>query len=37
MYIKPEIEVILFQNHNIVRTSNTGYGGDSGDGEYEEF
>lgn len=37
MYSKPEMELILFQIDDVVRTSNTGYGGGSGDGEYEEF
>ena len=37
MYIKPEMEVISLQIDDIVRTSDTGYGGESGDGEYEEF
>lgn len=36
MYIKPELEVILFQINDIVRTSNTGYD-DRGDGDYDEF
>lgn len=37
MYIKPEMEILLFQIDDIVRTSDTSYGGESGDGDYEEF
>ena len=37
MYIKPEMEILLFQIDDIVRTSDTEYGGDFGDGEHEEF
>ena len=37
MYRKPEIEVILFQINDIVRTSNTEYNPKPGDGDYDEF
>jgi len=37
MYVKPEMEVISFSIDDIVRTSNTEYSPEPGDGDYDEF